>query len=64
MVPTEWSLVDLGESETTALIGVSNVSIIVVEVVEGTLPPAVKTGAVIGADMTDGLRQWLTEKVK
>lgn len=36
MVPAERSLVDFCESETTALVGVGDVSIVVVEVVEGS----------------------------
>lgn len=35
MVPAKWSLVNLGESQTTTLVGVLDVGEVIVEVVEG-----------------------------
>ena len=35
MIPAEWSLVDFSERETSSLVGIRNVCIVVMEVVEG-----------------------------
>jgi len=37
MVPANWRLIDLCESETTALIGIFDIGEVIVEVVEGVV---------------------------
>jgi len=41
MVPAEGSLVDFGEGESAALIGVCDVGEVIVEIVKALFPPAV-----------------------
>lgn len=51
MVPSEWSLVDLSESETTTLIWILDVGEVIVEVVESR----VSTGGLVHLDsLVDG----------
>ncbi len=37
MVPAEGSLVNLGQSETTTLVGVGDMSVVIMEIVEGSI---------------------------
>lgn len=50
MVPAEGGLVNLGESETTTLVGISNVGIVVVEVVEGSIATSSMCGHSLSID--------------
>jgi len=50
MVPAEGGLVNLGESETTTLVGISNVGIVVVEVVEGSIAASSMCGHSLSID--------------
>lgn len=52
MIPAEWSLVDLCKSETATLVGVGDVSVVVVEVVESGIA-SLRSGGHVDARYTD-----------
>lgn len=54
MIPAEGGLVDLGEGQATALVGVLDVGEVIVEVVEGVVP----AGGLVGGDVGHGEAFW------
>jgi hypothetical protein len=64
MVPAKWRLVDFRQSETSSLIRVGDMSVVIVEVVEGSIATRRSISAVrLTADDMEGCAALLTCEV-